>query len=81
MGKGGRKSRRKTRFCDAFETEQAADKCGRKVNEATMRDGLCRACWQKANAKMLNHRRNVWSFEGSKKKLMLLPISQWPEVK
>jgi len=80
MGKGSRKSRRRTSYCAAYGREGQAEKCRKKPNDATKREGLCIPCWQKKNAKTLNQRQNVWSFEGSKKKLMRLPIDDWPKV-
>lgn len=70
MGKGSRKSRRKTSYCSMFDTENQAKGCRKRPNAATMRDGMCIPCWQKKNARMLNFTRNVWSFEGSKKEFM-----------
>jgi len=80
MGKGSRKSRRRTSYCSFFDTENAADKCRKKPNDATKREGLCIPCWQKKNAKLLNQRHNMWSREGLKKRLMVIPIQEWPEV-
>lgn len=77
MGKGGRKSRRATTWCKLFDTEEAADGCRKKANTKTLKDGMCIPCWQKKNAKALNHTKNILSFEGSKKILMELDVDEW----
>lgn len=73
----GRKSNRHTTWCKMVDTEDAADGCRRKANVATMKEDMCIPCWQKKHAKSLNKRKNMWSFEGSKKRLMEIPIDDW----
>ena len=73
--------KRKSRYSPAQCNYREADGCKGFVNSKTARaPNMCMACWQKRNAKSLNQRRNVWSFEGSKKRLMRLPVSKWPSV-
>ena len=72
---GKRKSRYRTVQC----VHGMAPNCAGYVNANTMKEpNMCNACWQSKHAKQLNSQRNIWSFEGSKRKLMELPISRWP---
>jgi hypothetical protein len=78
MGKGSRKSRYHPGPCNY----QIADGCKGFVNTKTAREeNMCHACWQKKHAKRLNQRHNFWSFEGSKKKMMRIPIRLWHKVR
>lgn len=74
MGRGARKSRYSATSCDYG----IADKCRGFVNFNTMKEpNMCHPCWQKKHAKKLNQRHNFWSREGSKRKMMQMPIELW----
>lgn len=75
---GKHKSRRSNGYCGVTE-ENRAKGCRRRTNVATMRDGLCIPCWQRANAKFLNKKRGVSVPKKLERKLLKLPISEWDE--